>query len=619
MLIPTRTRFARVLGALLLTPLLLLAPAQAPANAAVAKPASVKAVSTSYKAIAMSWAAVPGAARYSVQYSTSSAMKKPKYWKTDKTYVEITGLSASKTYYLRVRVLDASNKAISSYSGKIKAKTKSKSSYPYLAPKELRAGSPAADLIPLTWGSRSSTAKYQVAYRISSSSTYKTVTVGSAKASVAGLTPAKTYYVKVRVLNSAGSVKSDYSPAIKVNTAKYTVSAPGGLGVSGAKPTQLTVDWNSVSGADAYRIQYSTSSSMSGAKTVKAAGTSHNVTALAAAKTYYFKVQALRSDGGAISGYSGAVSGKTGAATSASVRVASFNVGSAFASGPSWKSRVSTVVSTIKGQSPDVVGFQEASQGRLDPDVSYAQFDDLIDRLGSPYRLTNTHRYNCTNSITTKDCVKKDLGASGGTRIAYNSDVLDLESQGSKLLSKATSSAADRFTAWAIFQHKASGKRFFFTSVHLEPGSTTTIFNLRKKQTGEVVALIKAKNPDKLPTYVVGDFNSGKWAEPSNAPYDLMVQADYVDPLGNTYRSTQVAAAGIADSRVRANCDSFNGYKSKANCVSYAAANYLDYIWVSKGVKVPEWETVLKIDGNQNFVGTIPSDHNMLRATTTLS
>lgn len=616
MLTHARSTVARLLTGLLLATAFLVAPAS-PAQA-VAAPTSVKAVSTSYKAVALTWAAVPGAARYSVQYSTSSTMRSPKYWKTDQTYVEITGLSASKTYYLRVRVLDAAGAAVSGYSSKVSAKTKSSSSYPYLAPRVV-AGKPAADLIPLSWGSRSSTAKYRVAYRPSGTSTYKTVTVSGTQAQVGGLAPAKTYYLKVRVLSSSGSVKSDYSPLAKVTTAAYTAPAPARLDVTDAKPTQLGLDWEPVSGADAYRIQYSTSATMSGAGEMTAAGgTSKAVSDLAAGRTYYLKVQALRADGGAISPYSAAVTGKTAAATSAKVTVASFNVGSAFASGPSWASRASTVARTIIDQGADVVGLQEASQGRLDPDVSYSQFDDLVDRLGGSYRLTNTHRYNCVNSITTKDCVAKDLGASAGTRIAYNSSVLALESQGSKLLAREGSSK-DLYAAWAIFLHKTSGKRFFFASVHLQnDSSSTSFYDLRIKQTAQVIDLIKAKNPDKLPTYVVGDFNSGKWAEPSNAPYDRMVSAGYVDPLNNTYRSKTTTPGGIAGTRIKANCDSYNGYASKPTCAAYANGNYLDYIWVSSGVKVPEWETVVRVDSSGNFVGTVPSDHNMLRADTVL-
>ena len=39
---------------------------------------------------------------------------------------------------------------------------------------------------------------------------------------------------------------------------------------------------------------------------------------------------------------------------------------------------------------------------------------------------------------------------------------------------------------------------------------------------------------------------------------------------------------------------------------------------VSRGVQVPEWETVADLDKAGNLEGIIPSDHNMLRATVVL-
>ncbi len=60
---------------------------------------------------------------------------------------------------------------------------------------------------------------------------------------------------------------------------------------------------------------------------------------------------------------------------------------------------------------------------------------------------------------------------------------------------------------------------------------------MRATQMKEILAVIAAKNPEKLPAYVVGDFNPHKWIQPSNPPYDAMIAAGYVDPLGNTWMS----------------------------------------------------------------------------------
>ena len=94
------------------------------------------------------------------------------------------------------------------------------------------------------------------------------------------------------------------------------------------------------------------------------------------------------------------------------------------------------------------------------------------------------------------------------------------------------------------------------------------------------MALIQAKNRG-LPSYFVGDFNSHKWTVPSNGPYDVMTAAKFVDPLGNTYRSTKSTKGAIVDKRIRTNFSSFNGYATKARSFNYVNGTYIDYIWVS--------------------------------------
>ena len=189
-------------------------------------------------------------------------------------------------------------------------------------------------------------------------------------------------------------------------------------------------------------------------------------------------------------------------------------------------------------------------------------------------------------------------------------------------MTEVKASDNDRYLAWAVFTQKSTGKDFFFGDTQLSAtpsgGNATTYYNGRITQTKDLLAAIAAHNKDKLPVYMVGDFNSSKWANPANAPYDLMTAAGYVDPLGNTYRSTKTATGATVVTRIATNISSFNSFNRKAPITTYVNGSYLDYIWTSKGVQVPEWQTVVDIDAAGNFVGIIPSDHNMIRATTYL-
>ena len=102
---------------------------------------------------------------------------------------------------------------------------------------------------------------------------------------------------------------------------------------------------------------------------------------------------------------------------------------------------------------------------------------------------------------------------------------------------------------------------------------------------------------------------------PANAPYDVVVASGHVDPLGNTYRSTTTAPGATVEKRIRTNFASFNGFKRLApKSFTYINGTHLDYIFTTP-MRVSEWETVVNIDAEGNFIGVIPSDHNMLRAT----
>lgn len=80
----------------------------------VAKPAQVKSVKKSTvkpNSITVTYAKASNAKGYQIQYATNSAMKSAKVVKSTKTSATISGLTANKTYYVRVRAYNTlSNK-----------------------------------------------------------------------------------------------------------------------------------------------------------------------------------------------------------------------------------------------------------------------------------------------------------------------------------------------------------------------------------------------------------------------------------------------------------------------------------------------------------------------------
>lgn len=417
--------------------------------------------------------------------------------------------------------------------------------------------------------------------------------------------------------------------------ADAATTAPSGLKLSSKTSTSISISWNSVSNVSRYRVQYSTKPDFSESSYNRFTALSADIGGLASNTTYYLRLRAISADGSTnLSDYSVAISAKTSATTALApvsnpLSVASYNVKCAncFAGAANelpWADRRAAVVSTIQSQMPDVLGVQEASQGWLKDDTrpgGVSQFEDLQERLqgaGAGYKLTNSKRNNCAKDTTPTNCVYADKGASQGTKLLYNSATVDLMSQGSLALPSTNQTDNARYLAWGIFTQKSTNKKFFVGDAHLQPGGGADYQALRTQQTQAITAEIKKRNTDNLPVLITGDFNSHKWTAPSNAPYDVMTAAGFKDPLGNTYASDVPSGAATAEKTIGANYDSYNDFKRLANARNTSGnGTYLDYIFTSK-MRVAEWRTVVNVDSNGNFIGTIPSDHNMIRATVQL-
>jgi endonuclease/exonuclease/phosphatase family metal-dependent hydrolase len=309
------------------------------------------------------------------------------------------------------------------------------------------------------------------------------------------------------------------------------------------------------------------------------------------------------------------------ASASAPLRVASYNVRCASCSGGgknagTWAQRRGAIVASIRSQHLDVLGVQEASQGRIHDSATgsknLSQFDDLRARLGGTWKLTNSKRYNCVKDSTPTKCKYAAKGASRGTRILYDSARVQLLSAGSARLPKPASDE-ERSVAWAKFRQRSTGKTFMFANLHTI--SADKYYSYKKKQAEKAVATVKAHNPSHLPMIAVGDWNSSRFEDPTNAPYDAFRKAGFVDPLGGKYNSTKTAPGATVEKRIRTWVSSSNRYTRKAPAhKTWVNGSYIDYIMTTP-MRVSEWETVARLDKSGNFVGRIPSDHNMIRAT----
>lgn len=115
------------------------------------------------------------------------------------------------------------------------------------------------------------------------------------------------------------------------------------------------------------------------------------------------------------------------------------------------------------------------------------------------------------------------------------------------------------------------------------------------------MATIKKQNPYDLPVIILGDFKTNKYAEPNNAPYQVITNAGYLDPLGNTEKSTIPDRSAIVERRIGTEFNTKNNLASSAPKSAYINGSVIDYIYVSPGVRVSEWETVVDVDATGRF------------------
>ena len=101
-------------------------------------------------------------------------------------------------------------------------------------------------------------------------------------------------------------------------------AVPTGLKSTAQTSSSLTFVWNKVDGAPRYRIQLSTSSTMSNATYYRSTSTDEVITGLKPSTKYYAKVRTIEDDGTNLSAYSAAVSATTKAGTTSTVRPSNY-------------------------------------------------------------------------------------------------------------------------------------------------------------------------------------------------------------------------------------------------------------------------------------------------------
>ena len=247
----------------------------------------------------LTWAAVDGAAKYEIYRSTQQSTGYTLLGTTTSTSYINTGAAVGKTYYYKVRALNVDG-AAGAYSSTVSGAAKAVApAAPTVTMTYSDSGKPK-----LTWSAVSGATSYRV-YRSESRGTGYSLlgTTTSTSYVNTGAAVGKTYYYRVKAVNSAGT--SAYSNIVSGTARTPAPAAPvlkGGTSSASGKP-QLT--WAAVDGAAKYDVYRSNSADGTFSKVGSTDKTTYVNTGAVQGVTYFYKIRAVGASGA--SGFSNTV------------------------------------------------------------------------------------------------------------------------------------------------------------------------------------------------------------------------------------------------------------------------------------------------------------------------
>ena len=240
-----------------------------------------------------------GAAKYEIYRSTQQSTGFTLLGTTTSTSYVNTGAAVGKTYYYKVRALNVDG-AAGAYSSTVSGAAKAVApAAPTVTMTYSDSGKPK-----LTWSAVSGAASYRV-YRSESRGTGYSLlgTTTSTSYVNTGAAVGKTYYYRVKAVNSAGT--SAYSNIVSGTARTPAPAAPvlkGGTSSASGKP-QLT--WAAVDGATKYDVYRSNSADGTFSKVGSTDKTTYVNTGAVQGVTYFYKIRAVGASGA--SGFSNTV------------------------------------------------------------------------------------------------------------------------------------------------------------------------------------------------------------------------------------------------------------------------------------------------------------------------
>ncbi len=304
--------------------------------------------------------------------------------------------------------------------------------------------------------------------------------------------------------------------------------------------------------------------------------------------------------------------------TGTALRAATFNVRTARATTDKrhWVVRKAAVAAEIKASLADVVAIQEMSPGRQDGrNGSTLKVGRQTTSLLTELKKIGLGHFKLVRTTSYRKSGTKH--GSQGARILYNSKRFELlsncpEKTGKKYYNASCtiqmpimsndSETRRRKAAYAAFEDRGTGKRFYFVSAHLDQRHSTSAtverrYNqLRNNQMRTVLTKIEQINSRNRAVIFGGDINSFQNNFIGDAPHDALVEYGYYDTVAAT-------------KRINLAFPTVNHYKTYLPQSTVGMGTRIDVVMVQGAQGAHLYWNKLKDPDSKR-----PSDHNLVAA-----
>jgi hypothetical protein len=147
----------------------------------------------------------------------------------------------------------------------------------------------------ISWTAVSGATSYNVQHKLSTATTWTTLTASTTSSILTGLTAGSTYNFQIQAVCASGT-GTYVASTFTTTTATSSCGNPTGLTATSISTTGATLGWTAVSGATSYNVQYKLSTATTWTTTTSTT-TSKALTGLTAGSTYNFQIQAVCASG----------------------------------------------------------------------------------------------------------------------------------------------------------------------------------------------------------------------------------------------------------------------------------------------------------------------------------